>query len=223
MRHRLLFAHTNGYQVDSSEIPLGTTIAYDSLGIAGTSLGASPLLVPNRARRMVVEVWGPGGGGGSSDGDSIGGGGGSGGYVKVTKTLTRADETKSIVFNIGTGGARSITTGSGADGSGNSNVSCTSFSFGSINLQAGFGTGGAGATGGADGAGGSPGAASGGDTNTAGNYGGANNVPPVDAPNAGAAIVGDNSYSGGAGGVGEVLNNNNSANGGTGRIIIKFT
>lgn len=160
-------------------------------------------VIPNRARNLVVELWGAGGGGGGcafNDGFN-GGGGGGGGYSKITKALTTSDWQKSISFTIANGGAVGNNVlnapGVGGGNAGQSTASVTGFSFGSFTLTCNGGTGGGGADSFSDGTPGTGGTASGGDTNLTGIAGGQSNVWDAGYP---AIILANNAGFGGNGG-----------------------
>lgn len=156
MRHRLFFARTNGFQVD-------TTTIYDF-----TTAGSGSVTIPIGAKNLTVEVWAGGGGGGrgrtSGMNDIAGGGGGSGSYGKKTLSVS-GYERFTINYTVGAGGTgNTLIPAAAATTGGSSTVSSGSFSLTSI-VTNGGGPGSNVAAGAAATAG------TGGDVNTPGNAG----------------------------------------------------
>lgn len=234
MRHRLLFAATNGYQVDLGSAPPFSGSTYDTEGVAGTLLsGASgSVTVPSGAVQIVVEVWGAGGGGAGGYFDTSdygGGGGGSGGYTKITRALVSGDAGKSISWARGakgTAGTNEIAPNSSVVCPGTNGASSTS--AGSTLTNTFSITGGGGQGGQIDttvpfASGGAAGSTSGGDAgSSAGTAGTTGSIDTIGI--GGAAKVGIASRSAGAGGDGGLyLGGDIPTDGTNGRVIIYFT
>lgn len=170
MRHRLFFARTNGFQVD-------TTTIYDF-----TVAGSGSVTIPIGAKTLIAEVWAGGGGGGKGRSvgmnDFNGGGGGSGSYAKKTLNVS-GYERFTINYSVGSAGTGNSATLPATSG-GSSTLTSGTFSFTSIITN-----GGGAATPLAGGSAGTVG--TGGDTNTAGNAGNASGV-------GGLGVVGDNIF-----------------------------
>jgi hypothetical protein len=237
MRHRLLFAKTNGYQVDlnSSGGPF-SAVTYDTLGIAGTTIGTSGSLnIPSGAAQIVVEIWGGGGGGAGGyydTNDYGGGGGGSGGYTKITRALVSGDAGKSISWSRGAKGVAGTN-----ETAPNSSVVCPGTNGGqstsagstltnSFSITAGGGQGGQIDTTAPFASGGSAGTTSGGDAgSSAGTAGTTGSIDTIGL--GGAAIVGISSRSAGGGGDGGLYLGSGGpeipTDGVDGRVIIYLT
>lgn len=234
MRHQLLFGTTRGYQVDLN--PGGGSFSattYDTLGIAGTTIGTSgSLTIPSGAAQIVVEIWGGGGGGAGGYYDTSdygGGGGGSGGYTKITRALVSGDVGKSVSWSRGAKGVAGTN-----EIAPNSSVVCPGTNGGqstsagatltnSFSITAGGGQGGQIDTVAPFTSGGSAGTTSGGDAgSSAGTAGTAGGIDTIGL--GGAAKVGISSRSAGAAGDGGLyLGGDIPTDGGDGRVIIYLT
>lgn len=232
MRHRLFFAATNGYQVDTN--PGGGSFSattYDTEGVAGTLLSGTSgnITIPSGAVQIVVEIWGAGGGGSGGQFDTSdygGGGGGSGGYTKITRALS-GDSGKTVTWARGTGGTAGTNdiapAAAVAGGNGSQSTSAGSTLTNSFSITAGGGQGGfVDITVPIDNNG-AAGTTSGGDAgSTAGNPGTDGVVDTIGL--GGAARAGISSRTAGAGGDGGLhLNGDIPTAGGNGRVIIYLT
>lgn len=199
-------------------------------GVYDFNQGAGTLVIPTGFTSCTIEVWGAGGGGGwgtetfmggeltLDTQPSPGGGGGSGGYARTVIALVGGDVGKTILWAVGTAGNGGVAGNPlGYDG-GASSAYGGSYGLAEMICNGGSGGyGGLGVNGGRQGAGGT--ASGGSAVNTTGNGG----APFIQA--GGAAIVGLNSLTGGAGGNGgdPNLGGDGGQPGINGRVRFKFT
>ena len=200
-------------------------------GVNDFSSGSGSIVIPTGATGATIEVWGAGGGGGFGTvtdifggeflyepQDNPGGGGGGGAYVKTVVALTAPDAGKTILYTVGAAGTGG-TIGDAVGGAGGQSVAYAgTYALPEMTATGGFGGyGGIGIYGSQQGAGG---VASGGNTTNTNGNGGA-----VFTQAGAAAIAGDNSLVGGAGGTGgdPVEGGDAGQPGSSGRVRIVFT